>query len=177
MATDHVKLRDFAREHGAVLYDVGQGVCHQVLVEQWVRPATVVLGADSHTTTSGALGALGTGMGSTDVALAMALGENWFRVPETFRIELSGRLPDGVYPKDVILYLAGQIGSDGATYKVLEFGGPAAATMEMSDRFTLCNMAIEFGAKAGMFPSDEKTRAYLAAQGREEDWVAIAPET
>ncbi|SFG14635.1 3-isopropylmalate dehydratase, large subunit [Desulfotomaculum arcticum] len=176
LATDHVKLRHFARERNAVLYDVGQGVCHQILVEKWVRPGTVALGADSHTTTGGALGALGTGMGSTDVAMAMAMGENWFRVPETLRIELGGQLPDGVYPKDVILYLAGQIGSDGATYKVLEFGGPAAAAMEMSDRFTLCNMAIEFGGKGGLFPSDEKTRAYLAARGREEDWVALAPD-
>ncbi|MFZ5634282.1 MAG: 3-isopropylmalate dehydratase large subunit [Bacillota bacterium] len=176
LATDHVKLRRFAREHGAVLYDVGRGVCHQVLVEKWARPGTVVLGADSHTCTSGALGALGTGMGSTDVAVAMALGRNWFRVPETFRIELSGAMPKGVYPKDIILYLAGQIGSDGATYKVLEFGGPAAAGLAMSDRFTLCNMAIELGGKTGMFSSDEKTRAYLAEQGREADWEPIAPD-
>lgn len=176
LATDHVRLRQFAGENGAVLYDVGQGVCHQVIVEKWARPGTVVLGADSHTCTAGALGALGTGMGSTDVAVAMALGRNWFRVPETFRVELSGTMPKGVYPKDIILYLAGQIGSDGATYKVLEFGGPAAAGMTMADRFTLCNMAIELGAKTGMFASDEKTRAYLASMGRKADWTPIAPD-
>jgi len=176
MANDHISMRRFARENGAVLYDVGSGVCHQLLVEKWARPGTVVLGADSHTCTSGALGALGTGMGSTDVAVAMATGCNWFRVPETFRVELSGCLPRGVHAKDIILHLAGQIGADGATYKALEFGGPATSGLSMSERFTLCNMAVELGAKTGMFASDETTRVYLAGQGREQDWEPIGPD-
>ena len=176
MANDHISMRRFARENGAVLYDVGSGVCHQLLVEKWARPGTVVLGADSHTCTSGALGALGTGMGSTDVAVAMATGCNWFRVPETFRVELSGCLPRGVHAKDIILHLAGQIGADGATYKALEFGGPATSGLSMSERFTLCNMAVELGAKTGMFASDETTRVYLAGQSREQDWEPIGPD-
>jgi homoaconitase/3-isopropylmalate dehydratase large subunit len=105
LANDHIQMRQFARENGAVLYDLGSGVCHQLLVEKWARPGTVVLGADSHTCTSGALGALGTGMGSTDVAVAMATGCNWFRVPGTFQVELSGSLPEGVHAKDIILHL------------------------------------------------------------------------
>lgn len=173
LANDHIALRRFAKENGAVLYDLGSGVCHQLLVEKWARPGKVVLGADSHTCMSGALGALGTGMGSTDVAVAMAMGSNWFRVPETFHMQLSGSLPEWVCAKDIILHLAGQIGSDGATYRALEFGGAAVPSLTMSDRFTLCNMAVELGAKTGMFPSDETTRCYLASQGRGQDWEPI----
>lgn len=176
LATDHVYMRKFAWNNGARLYEIGSGVCHQVLVEQWVRPGTVVLGADSHTCTGGALGALGTGMGSTDVAVGMALGQNWFRVPETIRIELKGTMQAGVYSKDIILFIAGLIGSDGANYKVLEFGGPAAHMLPMCERLTLCNMAIELGGKSGMFASDDITREYLAGYGRQQDWCALSPD-
>lgn len=176
LATDHTHLRQFAWDNGAKLYEIGSGVCHQILVEQWMKPGTVVLGADSHTCTGGALGALGIGMGSTDVAVGMALGQNWFRVPETIRIELTGTMPKGVFSKDIVLHLAGLIGSDGANYKVLEFGGPAAPSLRMHERFTLCNMAIEMGGKTGMFASDEITRQYLAGQGREQDWISLSPD-
>lgn len=176
LATDHMKLRQFAWQHGALLYEIGAGVCHQILVEKWVKPGTLVLGADSHTCTAGALGAMGTGMGSTDVAVGMALGQNWFRVPETIRVELTGQLPKRVYAKDVILYLASLLRSDGATYKVLEFGGPAIQHFSMSERFTLCNMAIELGGKAGMCASDDVTHRYLEAQGREQDWLEIVAD-
>ena len=176
LATDHIHLRKFAWDNGAKLYEIGSGVCHQILVEDWIRPGTVVLGADSHTCTGGALGALGTGMGSTDVAVGMALGQNWFRVPETIKVVLTGALPKGVFSKDIILHLAGLIGSDGANYKVLEFGGPATLDLPMHERFTLCNMAIELGAKTGMFASDDITKQYLLGQRREQDWVSLCPD-
>lgn len=176
LANDHTVLRRFAREHGALLYEIGAGVCHQVMVEQWVRPGTVVLGADSHTCMGGALGALATGMGSTDVAVGMALGQNWFRVPETIRVTLTGAFGRGVGAKDAVLWLAGKIGADGAAYKALEFGGPAFAGLGMSARFTLCNMAIELGGKAGLCASDEVTRGYLAGRGRGQDWLPLAAD-
>lgn len=177
LASAHIRLRQFARENNAVLYEVGEGICHQILIERWAKPGIIVLGADSHTTTSGAMGALGTGMGSTDVAVAMALGKNWFKVPETIMVNLSGKLPKGVYAKDIILNLAKILGSDGATYKVLEFSGSGIGEMGMSERFTMSNMAIELGAKSGMFPSDEITKSYLKGQNREKDWVSLYPDS
>ncbi|MEL7566889.1 MAG: 3-isopropylmalate dehydratase large subunit [Dehalobacterium sp.] len=176
LATDHVVLRKFAKDHGCTFYEVGKGVCHQVIVENYASPGQVILGADSHTTTVGGLGAFGTGMGSTDVAAAMVLGKTWFMVPETIRVELVGSLPKGVYAKDVVLSLAGKIGVDGATYKVLEFSGSAVKELEVTDRLTLCNMAIEMGGKSGLFPSDEKTREFLNEYGRENSWEELYPD-
>lgn len=176
LSNAHMTLRDFAARTGAVLSDVDEGVCHQRMIESYARPGDVIIGADSHTCTSGALGAFATGMGSTDVALGIASGKTWLKVPETFQIRATGEFPKGVYPKDLILHVIGIIGADGATYKALEFSGEAVEKMSMSGRFTLSNMAVEAGAKAGICASDEVTREYLESVGRGSDWRPLAPD-
>lgn len=172
----HNTLRDFARETGAQLSDVGEGVCHQILVESYVNPGEVLIGADSHTCMSGALGAFATGMGSTDVAVGIALGKTWFRIPESFRIDVNNSFEKGVYPKDLILHIIGKIGADGATYKAMEFCGSTIENMNMSGRFTLTNMAVEAGAKTGLINSDSITREYLELQGRGEKFKEICAD-
>lgn len=176
LSNTHVVLRDFAKETGAILSETGCGVCHQRLVESYVNPGEILVGADSHTCTSGALGAFATGMGSTDIAVSMALGKTWMKVPQTFKVVVEGEFQKGVYAKDLILYLIGLIGADGATYKALEFHGSTIENMTMADRFTLANMAVEAGAKAGLFITDEKTKAYLKEKGREDKFVEIKPD-
>lgn len=176
LSNDHMLLREFSRKSGAILSEVGDGVIHQRLVESYAKPGDVVIGGDSHTCTSGALGAFATGMGSTDVAIGMAMGKTWFKVPETFRVEVIGDFPPGVYSKDLILYLIGMLGADGATYKALEFGGPAIDKMSIESRFVLSNMAVEAGAKVGLIASDKKTKHYLKARGRLRDWRPLVPD-
>ncbi|OGI01706.1 MAG: 3-isopropylmalate dehydratase large subunit [Candidatus Melainabacteria bacterium GWF2_37_15] len=166
LSNAHKILRDFAKKTGAILSEVGEGVCHQRLVEDFVNPGEILVGADSHTCTSGALGAFATGMGSTDVGIAIALGKTWLKVPETFKIDVHGSFQQGVYAKDLILHLIGLIGADGATYKALEFTGETIRKMPMTDRFCLSNMAVEAGGKAGLIASDEITRQYLISRGR-----------
>ena len=176
LSNDHIFLRSFARETGCHICEVGDGVCHQLVAERFARPGDVIVGSDSHTVTAGALGAFATGMGSSDVAVALALGRTWFRVPESFFINPEGIFPRGVYAKDLILHLIGQIGADGATYKALEFGGEAVAHMTMSQRLTISNMAVEAGAKVGLFPSDSVTQEFLIDQGRREDYKPLYPD-
>ena len=176
LSNTHMVLRDFHKEYGAVLSDVGAGVCHQRLVETYVNPGEVLVGADSHTCTSGALGAFATGMGSTDIAVAMALSKTWLKVPQTYKIIVSGKFNKGIYSKDLMLYLIGMIGADGATYKALEFTGDTIENMTMSERFTLANMAVEAGAKCGLFIADEKTKDFLAQRGREDKFRQILPD-
>jgi len=176
LSNDHMLLREFASNTGAVISEINEGVCHQRVLESYAKPGDVVIGADSHSCTAGALCAFATGMGSTDVAVGMALGRTWFRVPPTFRIEAKGQFPKGVYSKDLILYLIGKIGADGATYRALEFGGPAIETMPMWERATLSNMAVEAGAKAGLIASDKMTREFLKRYGRESDFREIRPD-
>lgn len=176
LSNDHIMLRDFARKTGAVVSEIGCGVCHQLVAEKYASPGDVIVGSDSHTVTAGALCAFATGMGSTDVAIAMGLGRTWFRVPETYRVNVTGKFAKGVYPKDLILHVIGLIGADGATYKSLEFGGEAIDIMNMSGRLTIANMSVEAGAKVGLFPSDEVTRRFLEDRGRGDKYRPIQPD-
>ena len=176
LSNDHAFMRQFAADSGCLLFDAGNGVCHQIVAEQLANPGDVIVGADSHTVTAGAIGAFATGMGSSDIAVAMSLGKTWFRVPESFKIEVSGTFQSGIGAKDLILHLIGSIGADGATYKALEFSGPAIAEMPIYQRLTIANMAIEAGAKVGIFPSDGITRDYLRDQGREAGYRAISAD-
>ena len=158
----HTMMREFGKKTGCHIYDVGCGVCHQLIPEQGhVIAGDLMVGCDSHTCTYGALNVFSTGVGSTDGAAAMASGKLWFKVPETIKVVLNGELPSGVYSKDIILHLAGMIGADGATYKALEFCGPAIDAMSIEARMTISNMAIEVGAKAGLMAADEKTLAWF----------------
>ena len=169
-SAENCKLcRDFARAHELVnFFDVGtMGIEHALLPEQGlVTAGDVVVGADSHTCTYGALGAFSTGVGSTDLAAAMYTGRSWFRVPSALRFNLTGELAPWVSGKDVILWIIGQIGVDGALYQSMEFTGPGVAALSMDDRFTICNMAIEAGAKNAIFPVDDATRAYLEGRAK-----------
>ncbi len=176
LSNDHVLLRQFAQETGSVAYRVGDGVCHQLVAENFASPGDIIVGSDSHTVTAGALGAFATGMGSSDIAVALALGKTWFRVPEAFLVNLEGDFPRGVSAKDLVLYLIGKLGADGATYKALEFTGSGLANVTMSQRLTIANMAVEAGAKVGLFPSDEVTREFLVSRGRGEKYQQISPD-
>lgn len=160
------KMRDFSSQFKTRLYDVGCGVCHQVIPESGkVLPGSLVFGADSHTCTYGALGAFSTGVGSTDLAIAIASGKNWLKVPETIKMIVKGKIPKGISAKDIILYIITQIGADGATYKAVEFSGPVIDALNMDGRFTISNMAVEMGAKAGIMPQDDKTVKWLKSIG------------
>jgi 3-isopropylmalate/(R)-2-methylmalate dehydratase large subunit len=156
-------MKEFAKAQGLVYFEVGRmGIEHVLLPEQGlVLPGQVIVGADSHTCTYGALGAFATGMGSTDIAVAMATGEIWLKVPPTIKFVYHGKLPKWVGGKDLILYTIGDIGVDGALYSVMEFAGEAIDELDMDGRFTMANMAIEAGAKAGIFYVDAQTEEYL----------------
>ena len=147
-AEAHKKMRDFAIENDIKLYE-GQGVCHQIMMEDYVCPGELIFGADSHTTSYGALGAFGTGVGCTDFLYAMTTGTSWVMVPETIRFNLHGKLREGVYPRDLILTIIGDIGANGANYKIMEFAGDGAHNLSVDDRMVLCNLTVEAGVKAG----------------------------
>lgn len=158
-------VREFAHRHKIVNYfELGRvGIEHVILPEKGlVAPGMLTIGADSHTCTYGALGGFSTGVGSTDLGVALATGEAWFKVPESIKVEIIGKKPKYICGKDVILTLIGMIGVDGALYKALEFCGPGIEELNMTDRFTIANMAIEAGAKNGIFPVDNATKTYLA---------------
>lgn len=164
-------MRDFAKEHKISHYYEGgdAGVCHVLLPEQGIAlPGDLIIGADSHTCTYGALGAFATGVGSSDLAAAMLTGELWFKVPETLKIVLHGKLNKWVSGKDLILYVIGQIGVDGATYQAMEFTGETLGELTMADRFTMANMVIEAGAKNGIFVPDETTKEYVQYRAERE---------
>ncbi len=172
-------VREFAHRNAITNYfEVGQmGIEHALLPEQGlVAPGDVIIGADSHTCTYGALGAFSTGVGSTDMAAGMATGKAWFKVPSAIRFYLTGELSSFVSGKDVILHIIGMIGVDGALYQSMEFTGPGVASLSMDDRFTISNMAIEAGGKNGIFPVDEKTLAYEKEHGAGEGVVFTADE-
>lgn len=167
-ANNHILMREFVKKQGIEnFYDVNAGVCHQILPEfGHVVPGDVIVGADSHTCTHGALGAFSTGIGSTDMAMVFSEGQLWFKVPETNRFEITGTLKDNVYAKDVILHIIGQMGADGSTYKACEFAGETVRYMSISERMVLCNMAIEMGGKTGLVEPDKKTIGYIEKRSR-----------
>jgi 3-isopropylmalate/(R)-2-methylmalate dehydratase large subunit len=164
------RCREFAREHGITFFEVGRaGIQHVLLPEKgMVSPGDIIAGADSHTCTHGFLGAFGTGIGSTDAAAAMALGEIWLRVPESLKFVYHGKPPKWVRGKDLILETIRTVGVDGARYMAMEFTGDALDHLDLSDRFSMANMAIEAGAKAGLFAADEQTRAFCRRAGARE---------
>ncbi len=174
----HSVIRGFAKEQNLKhFYDVESGVCHQVLPEQGhVRPGTVVIGADSHTCTHGAFGAFATGVGSTDMGAVLARGKTWLKVPETIRVDINGSLCDHVYAKDVVLRVAKEIGVSGATYMALEYMGQTVSDLTVPGRMTLCNMAIEMGAKTGICQPDHKTRRWLRDHGADYDDNPLHPD-
>lgn len=162
-ATLHQKSRKFVADQQLSGFFTN-GVCHQLLVEKFVSPGDVIVGADSHTCTEGALGAFTTGLGSTDIGGAMATGKCWFKVPESLKFNLTGSTTKGVYAKDVILSLVGDVGADGALYKACEFTGDYVKNVSVSSRLTLCNMAIEMGGKNGIIEADQKTLDFLGGR-------------
>jgi len=169
----HDRVRAFARAHAVHLWEVGEGIGLQLMMESGrCRPGGLVIGADSHSTMFGALNAFGTGIGSSDLAAAMISGQVWLRVPQTTRVVLEGELQPGAHAKDIILELVGQLGQEGANYETLEFAGPVAEAMSIDERMVLSNMSVEMGAKAGMFGADDRTAEYL--RGRTPDaWQAV----
>jgi len=171
-ATLQADLRGYARSSGIELSDAGGGICHQVMSEGVVRPGMIVVGADSHTCTLGAFGAFATGVGATDMAAIWASGGTWFRVPETIAVNLAGRLTGAAEPKDIALTYVSKLGMEGATYRALEFMGDGAAEISMDGRLTISNMAVETGAKAGIFYADATTVRYLTEYG-----LAASPQT
>lgn len=177
-AEGQIRARTFARKQGIrAFYDVGCGICHQLMIEeQLVGPGMVAVGSDSHSTTYGAIAAFGTGMGTTDVALAFATGRTWMRVPETVRIDLAGKLGDQVDAKDVALHLLNRVDADGFTYQAVEFHGdsgrPLNETLSLSSRMTLCSMTTEMGAKAGLVVPDTLTRAHAEVP----EWLTVQEE-
>lgn len=178
-ATMCKRMRDFARKHEIKNYfEVGQmGIEHALLPDKGlVAPGEIIIGADSHTCTYGALNALSTGMGQTDIGCAMASGTSWFKVPQAIKVNLTGKLPKYVKGKDIILTIIGMIGVDGARYQSLEFTGEGVSELSMSDRLTICNMAIEAGGKNGIFPVDEKTIEFLKERGVTREWEAVTAD-
>ena len=165
-AASQKKMRDFARTNGITFYE-GEGVCHQVMMEKHVCPGELIFGADSHTCSYGALGAFGTGVGCTDYLYAMVTGTSWVLVPETIRFNLTGKLSEGVYARDVILSIIGKISANGANYKAMEFAGEGLKTLSMADRISICNLCVEAGAKTALMEVDEVAMDYLKEHGRE----------
>jgi 3-isopropylmalate/(R)-2-methylmalate dehydratase large subunit len=160
-AENHKMIINFVKEQGLPHFHK-LGVCHQVMIEEgYITPGAIIIGADSHSNTYGALGAFGTGLGSTEIGVAWVTGKCWFKVPETIRIELTGKVQPGVYAKDVMLYIAGLIGMDGGTYRSIEFGGDYIERLPMNERIVFPNMSTEIGAKCGLIAADEVTINYL----------------
>ena len=174
-AASQKKMRDFAKEHGITFYE-GQGVCHQIMMENHVCPGELIFGADSHTCAYGALGAFGTGVGCTDYLYAMVTGKSWVLVPETLRFNLIGKLPEGVYARDLILTIIGKIGANGANYKAMEFAGEGLKTLTMSDRIAICNLCVEAGAKTALMEVDDIALDYLHEHGREPKACFVSDE-
>jgi 3-isopropylmalate/(R)-2-methylmalate dehydratase large subunit len=170
-------MRKFARENNMpYFFENGDGICHQIVAEKFSAPGKIIIGGDSHTCTHGALAAFGTGMGSTDIGAIMAYGKTWLRVPESFRFQIDGELPEFVTSKDVFLHIVKEITADGATYMSMEFLGSTIKNMSVESRLVLSNMAIEAGGKVGLCASDEKVRQFLKKYGRENEYRELSPD-
>jgi 3-isopropylmalate dehydratase large subunit len=167
-AANHKEIRQFVNEQGiANFFDINNGICHQIFVEQgFAMPGKLIVGSDSHTTTYGALGAFSAGIGRSEVAAIWATGELWFQVPETIKIVINGQIPPYITPKDIVLYIIGQIKADGADYNSVEFTGDTVGAMEIGERMVLTNMAAEMGAKNGYIPPDQITFNYLKGRAK-----------
>ena len=174
-AASQKKMRDFAKENNIDFWE-GKGVCHQIMMENHVCPGELIFGADSHTCAYGALGAFGTGVGCTDYLYAMVTGKSWVLVPETLRFNLTGKLPEGVYARDLILTIIGKIGANGANYKAMEFAGEGLKTLTMSDRIAICNLCVEAGAKTALMEVDDIALDYLHEHGREPKACFVSDE-
>jgi len=177
-ANYHRRMRDFAKEHGIHVYEVGDGIGHQLIVESGrALPGSLMVGADSHSVTYGAFNAFATGIGSSDFAAAMMTGQVWLKVPESIRVVLHGNLKRGVFPKDVVLHLLSHFGADGANYRALEFHGSLLSSMDMEDRLVLTNMVVEMGAKNGILEADATTMEYLRSRNRDSETLRnVAPD-
>ena len=173
LSNEHQLIRNFAKEHNCYWHEGGTGNIHSHLLENYVKCGDVIIAGDSHTTTHGALGAFSTGMGSTDMLGILNFGKTWLKVPQSYLIEVNGKLPLGVYSKDIFLYLLKSIGSDGAIYKALEFRGETISNLSMAARFTITNMGVEAGAKVAIMETDKYTKDFLKSMGREGDYREI----
>lgn len=173
----HDKIRKFVKEQGIIFYEGGEGVCHHLVPEQGhVTAGDLVVGADSHTCTYGALNMCSTGMGSSDIAAAMASGKTWFKIPETIKFVANGKLPKGVFSKDLMLFFIGQVTADGATYKACEYVGDTINDLSIEGRMTIANMAIEMGAKFGIMNFDKKTEDWLKKHSKKQAFPVDADE-
>ncbi len=173
VANEHALCRCYANEHGCYWEEGGTGHVHAHVYERFLKPGSVCIIGDSHTTVHGAYGCFATGCGSTDMVAVTRFGKTWIKVPETFRINVNGKLPAGVYSKDIMLKLASIIGSDQAIYKALEFRGDTISSLSMEGRLTITSMGVDLGAKNAIMESDENTRKYMAKFGREADWIPV----
>lgn len=177
VSTIHKIMREFAEKHSVKISDIGRGICHQLMLESGdITCGDLVVGADSHTCTYGALNMFSTGIGSTDLAISLASGKNWFRVPETIKIVINGKLPLGVYAKDAILHVIKDMTAKGANYKALEFSGGTIEKMDMSGRFTIANMSVEMGAKCGIFEADKKALDWVTQRSKRKPHPITADE-
>lgn len=166
----HKKMRTFSQRHNLTFYE-GVGICHQIMVEDFIVPGQLIVAADSHTCSYGGLGAFGTGVGCTDFTSVMKTGEIWLMVPETLRFVIEGNFNNGVYARDLILKIIGDIGANGANYMIMEFAGSAVKNLTIDDRIVLCNMAVEAGAKSGIVEPDERVSEYVQSLGRKEMYL------
>jgi len=177
ISTVHNLIRKFVTEQNiADFYDVGSGICHRIMLERHASPGMLIVGADSHTCTYGAVGAFSTGIGSTEAAATMITGKLWFKVPETVKFNFTGTPGEMVFPKDVILNVVGEIGADGATYKAIEFTGQYTSSLSVDGRSTLCNMAVEMGAKVGLAAPDKTTLDFLKYHSRGADCKLVSSD-
>ncbi|MBL7156862.1 MAG: 3-isopropylmalate dehydratase large subunit [Candidatus Omnitrophica bacterium] len=177
VSTIHKLMRDFTKKYSVRLHDIGCGICHQLMVEDGVMTSgDLILGADSHTSTYGALNVFSTGVGSTDLAITIASGKNWFKVPETIKIIVNGKLPPCVYSKDIILHIIKDVTSKGANYMALEFYGGTIAHLSLSSRFTMANMSVEMGAKCGIFEADKKVLNWVKERSKRKPNPVTADE-